>query len=254
MRLFSVRPHFSPFFLLILLLASPSAATASDLATRLESGSRSETDKARDAGRQPAAVVTFLGIKRGMTVVDLLAAGGYYTEVLSEAVGPDGRVYAQNTAFLLKMRDGANETAMAARLAGDRLPNVERLDREINDLGLAEESVDAVLTALNFHDVYNGSGPEAAQTMLRAIHAVLAPDGVLGIVDHAGKSGADNEKLHRIDEAKVIEAAKQAGFIVEATSDVLRHAQDDRKRFVFAEGLRGATDRFVLKLRKARSS
>jgi len=78
-RLFSVRPHFSPFFLLILLLASPSGATASDLATRLESGNRSETDKARDAGRQPAAVVTFLGIKRGMTVVDLLAAGGYYT-------------------------------------------------------------------------------------------------------------------------------------------------------------------------------
>jgi len=253
-RLFSVRPHFSPFFLLILLLASPSGATASDLATRLESGNRSETDKARDAGRQPAAVVTFLGIKRGMTVVDLLAAGGYYTEVLSEAVGPNGRVYAQNTAFLLKMRDGANETAMAARLAGDRLPNVERLDREINDLGLAEESVDAVLTALNFHDVYNGSGPEAAQTMLRAIHAVLTPDGVLGIVDHAGKPGADNEKLHRIDEAKVIEAVKQAGFIVEATSDVLRHAQDDRKRFVFAEGLRGATDRFVLKLRKAPSS
>lgn len=250
MQSFPIRPHVIPFFLLFLLLASPSNAPAADLAARLESGSRSATDKARDAGRRPAAVVEFLGVEPGMTVVDLLAAGGYYTEVLSEAVGPDGRVYAQNTKFMLTFRDGVNEKAMTARLADDRLPNVERLDREIEDLGLAEGSIDVVLTALNFHDVYNGSGPEAAQGLLRVIHAVLASDGVLGIVDHAGKPGTDNEKLHRIDEALVVAAAIQAGFIVEATSDVLRHPEDDRTRFVFAEGLRGGTDRFVLKLRK----
>jgi len=249
-RLFSFRPHFSPFVLLILIFASPNFATASDLATRLESGSRSKVDKARDAGRQPAAVVTFLGIEPGMTVVDLLAASGYYTEVLSEAVGPDGRVYAQNTAFILEMRDGANEKAMAARLADDRLPNVKRLDREIEDLGLTDGSVDAVLTALNFHDIYNGRGPETAQAVLGAIHKILKPNGVVGFIDHAGTPGADNEKLHRMDEAKAIEAVQQAGFIVEATSDVLRHPEDDRTRLVFAEGLRGATDRFVLKLRK----
>jgi len=250
-QLSSVRSHVVPFSLFILLLFSlPAFAASSDLATRLESGSRSDADKARDAGRKPAAVVAFLGIEPGMTVVDLLAASGYYTEVLSEAVGPDGRVYAQNTAFLLEMRDGANEKAMLVRLADDRLPNVERLDREINDLGLADGSVDAVLTALNFHDIYNGSGPDAAQAVLGAIHKILKPNGVVGIIDHAGTPGADNKKLHRMDEAKAIEAVEQAGFIVEATSDVLRHAEDDRTRSVFAEGLRGATDRFVLKLRK----
>jgi predicted methyltransferase len=236
------------------LFASPSAATAADLASRLESGSRSETDKARDAGRQPAAVVTFLGITPGSTVVDLLAASGYYTEVLSEAVGPDGRVYAQNTGFILKMRDGANQKAITARLADNRLSNVERLDRELDDLGLADGSIDAVMTALNFHDIYNGRGPEAAQSVLRVIHALLKSDGVLGIVDHSGKPGADNEKVHRMDEAKAVEAAEQAGFIVDATSDVLRHPEDDRTRMVFAAGLRGQTDRFVLRLRKAPSN
>jgi predicted methyltransferase len=236
--------------LIILLLSLPVFAATSDLATRLESGSRSDADKARDAGRKPSAVIAFLGIEPGMTVVDLLAASGYYTEVLAEAVGPDGRVYAQNTAFLLEMRDGANEKAMLVRLADDRLPNVERLDREINDLGLADGSVDAVLTALNFHDIYNGRGPDAAQAVLGAIHKILKPNGVVGIIDHAGTPGADNKKLHRMDEAKAIEAVEQAGFIVEAKSDVLRHPEDDRTRLVFAEGLRGATDRFVLKLRK----
>jgi predicted methyltransferase len=248
----SSRPHLFISLLFILLLALPSYSAAADLATRLESGSRTEADKARDGGRKPAAVVAFLGIEPGMTVVDLLAASGYYTEVISEAVGPDGRVYAQNTAFLLKMRDGANDKAMATRLADKRLSNVERLDRELDDLGLAEESVDVVLTALNFHDIYNRSGPDAAQVVLRVIHTVLKPDGVLGIIDHAGHPDADNEKLHRIDEAKVVEAVQKAGFIVEATSDVLRHPEDDRTRGVFAEGRRGATDRFVLKLRKAR--
>jgi predicted methyltransferase len=57
-----------------------------------------------------------------------------------------------------------------------------------------------------------------------------------------------------MDEAKAVEAAEQAGFIVDATSDVLRHPEDDRTRMVFAAGLRGQTDRFVLRLRKAPSN
>jgi predicted methyltransferase len=253
-QLLSARPHLVFLASFILALATPGWAASPDLATRLESGSRSEADKARDPGRKPAAVVAFLGIEPGMTVVAQLAASGYYTEVLAEAVVPDGKVYAQNTDFLLKMRDGMNEKAMVIRLADDRLPNVERLDREISDLGLAAGSIDAALTALNFHDIYNGRGPEAAQTVLRVIHTVLKPNGILGIIDHAGTPEADNEKLHRMNEAKVVEAAKQAGFVVEATSDLLRHPGDDRTRMVFSEGLRGATDRFVLKLRKADSN
>ena len=252
MHVYSARlPHSVLVVLSIALFSSFAFATMPDLAKRLASGSRSDADKTRDAGRKPGAVLTFLEIAPGMTVVDLLAASGYYTEVLSEAVGPAGRVYAQNTDFLLKMRDGVNEKAMATRLANDRLPNVERLDREINELGLTADSVDVVLTALNFHDIYNGRGSDATQAVLRAVHTILKPGGVLAVIDHAGNADADNEKLHRIEEAKAIEAAKKAGFIVEATSDVLRHPEDDRTRMVFAEGLRGMTDRFVLKLRKA---
>ena len=237
----------------ILLLATPLFADSADLASRLESGSRSAADKARDAGRKPAAVVNFLEINPGMTVIDLLAAGGFYTDVLAEAVGPSGKVYAQNTDFLLNMRDGVNEKSMAARLANDRLPNVDRLDRELDALGLKAGTIDAVVTALNFHDIYNGRGPEAAANVLKIVRDLLRPGGILGIIDHAGNpnaDNADNEKLHRIDEAKVVAAVKAAGFEVEATSDVLRNPNDDRTQFVFAEGMRGATDRFVLRLRK----
>jgi predicted methyltransferase len=227
-----------------------------DLETRLAAGSRPVADKMRDAGRKPAAVMEFLGVEPGMTAIDIIASGGYYTDVLAEAVGPEGKVYAQNIAFVLQIRDGVNEKAMAARLAGNRLPNVVRLDRELEDLGLEPGTVDFAFSALNFHDILDGRGPEAAATVLRAIYVVLTDDGVFGLVDHAGDPGKENEarnkELHRIDEARVIGAAEAAGFVVEATSDVLRNPADDRSSIVFAEGIRGRTDRFVLKLRKAR--
>jgi predicted methyltransferase len=225
-----------------------------DLTSRLARGERPDEDKARDAGRRPGEVVTFLGIEPGMTVIDVIASGGYYSEVLSEAVGPDGKVYAQNIDYVLKLRDGASEKAISARLEGGRLPNVERLDREFDDLGLEPESVDAIVTALNFHDVLDGRGPEAAQSLLTALKSVLKPGGVLGLIDHAGITGQDeaNKKLHRIDEARVVAAVETAGFTVEATSSVLRNPADDQTQLVFDKGLRGHTDRFVLLLRKPR--
>ncbi len=224
------------------------------LAARLGAETRSAEDRARDAGRKPAEVVAFLGIEPGMTVVDLIAAGGYYTEVLSLAVGPEGTVYAQNNAFVLKMRDGVNDKAMTARLAGGRLPNVERLDREMAELGLAPGSIDAAVTALNFHDVYNARGPDAAAGFVKAVYRFLKPGGVLGIVDHVGNAGADNESLHRIEEELAVGAAVAAGFEVEATSDLLRNPTDDHSKYVFDPAIRGRTDRFVLRLRKPRSS
>jgi len=221
-----------------------------DLSARLASEARSAEDRARDAGRKPAEVIAFLGIHPGDTVIDLIAAGGYYTEVLSLAVGPTGKVYAQNTPYVLQMREGANEKAISARLAGGRLPNVERLDREIDALGLAPGSVDAALTSLNFHDIYNSRGPEAAEAFLKAVHQVLKPGGVLGVIDHAGDAGADNESLHRIEVGVARLTAKAAGFEIEAESALLHNPADDHTKNVFDPAIRGRTDRFVLRLRK----
>jgi len=235
---------------LVLCLFLPAGAQASTLAETLATGDRPEADKARDAGRKPADVVAFLGIGKGMTVVDLIAASGYYSEVLSVAVGPDGKVYAHNTEFSLTYRDGANDKAMTKRLADGRLPNVERLDRELRESGLAPNSIDAALTALNFHDIYNGASPEAAAGFLAAVYALLEPGGVLGLIDHDGDADKDNQKLHRIPEAAVRAVIEGSGFVIEAEGDMLRNPDDDHSLFVFDPSIRGKTDRFVLLLRK----
>lgn len=215
-----------------------------------KSKTRSEQDKARDEGRQPAKVLEFLGVKMGMTTLDLVAAGGYYTEVLSLAVDKAGTVYAQNPASVLKFRDGANDKAITARLANNRLANVVRLDKPIGDTGIKDGTVDLAITALNFHDIHNGSGREAALGFSKQVLALLKPGGILGVIDHDGVASQDNQKLHRMQEHVAIEILLEAGFEIAAVSDMLRNPKDDHTAMVFAPDLRGKTDRFLIKARK----
>lgn len=211
---------------------------------------RPDADKERDAGRKPAEVLEFLGIGSGMTVVDLIAAAGYYTEVLSIAVGPSGKVYMQNSAASLTGERGERTAAaIEERLANNRLRNVERLTREPDDLGLPANSVDAVIIALEFHELYRSDNPNAAAEFLAEMRRVLKPGGVLGIIDHAGTPQYDPGPLHRALEAQVVADVQKAGLFAAASSRLLRNPDDDRSAGVFGP-LRGATDRFLLKVIK----
>lgn len=235
----------------LLTLAPWAMATqsAAELRTALTNSSRPAEDKARDEGRKPADVIAFLGFDKGDTVMDVMAAGGFYTEVLSIAVGPQGKVYAQNLPVMLTFRGGAVEKALSERLANARLPNVERINKDFADIDLPAGSLDGAITALNFHDMYNRD-PEAAAAMLKAMHRLLKPGAVLGLIDHVGTAGADNAALHRIEKQHAIDAARAAGFEIAGDSDLLANAGDDHTQMVFAQEQRGHTDRFLLKLKK----
>jgi predicted methyltransferase len=232
------------------IITSEPESPAHDLTSLLADDSRAEADRARDAGRKPADVIAFLGIEPGMNVLDVIAAGGYYTEVLSLAVGPDGHVTAQNPAGVLKMRDGRNEKALSERLANQRLGNVSRLNKEMADISPDDGPFDAAITALNFHDIYNMYGEEGALGALKVIYAVLKPGGVFGLIDHQGSEGNDNKALHRVLKSDAIRVAETAGFVVEGDSGLLHMHGDDMTQAIFADGLRGKTHRFLLKLRK----
>jgi predicted methyltransferase len=234
--------------LLLFVVGAPLASA--DLNKKLAESSRSDADKARDAGRKPAEVLAFLGVEPGMTVLDVIAAGGWYTEVLAVAVGSEGKVYAQNNEFVLKFRDGANDKALTARLADGRLPNVERVDAEMAELPIPDASVDVAITALNFHDIYNPGGEEAALAFLSTVHSKLKPGGALGIIDHDGVAEQDNAKLHRMQRQLALDVIAKSGFTMDSESELLANPEDDHTQGVFAPGLRGHTDRFVLKLRK----
>ena len=236
--------------LLLLSAATTFAGTVPDLAMQLGSDARSEEDRARDAGRKPAEVIDAMGIKPGMQVLEVIAASGWYTEVLSIAVGPNGHVTAHNTPRALRMRDGANEKALSARLADGRLPNVSRVNKNTNELTPDDGEFDAAFTALNLHDIHNAGGDEGAIASLAAVYAMLKPGGFFVVIDHEGVAGNNNSELHRMVKADAIRLGEAAGFVLDTDSDVLQFDSDDMSKHMRDDSVRGKTNRFVLKLRK----
>jgi predicted methyltransferase len=235
---------------------SPRAAAAKvggsggDLVAAIASANRPAEDKARDADRKPAELLQYFGVKPGMTTVDLIALGGYVTEALSVAVGPKGKVYAQNPPIALQLRDGMYAKQISERLANDRLPNVVRVDADLPAAAqIPPGSVDVAITAMNYHDVRNRN-PDDGVAVLKAVYTMLKPGGVLGVTDHVGNDGANNAQLHRIPKHFLIDDAKAAGFVIDGESDLLAHPADDHTKVVFDPTLRGKTDQFVVRLRK----
>ncbi len=235
--------------------AAASAAPTSIYATAVANEARLEGDRVRDEGRKPANVLEFFGIEPGMTVLDMFAGGGYYTEILASVVGDDGKVVAQtNQAYLAFVGD-----EFELRFGNDRLANVEILMAENNELELVAESLDAIMLVLSYHDLFN-SDPEQGwpridiPAFLAELHQALRPGGVFGIVDHYAESGAPigtGNTVHRIDPAIVIADMTAAGFQLAAESDLLRNPDDDYSKIVFDPALRGKTDRFVMRFIKA---
>ena len=242
------------FIAVFALLSGPASAldVQALIATITNDASRADADKARDAGRRPISVLNFLGVEPGMTVVDLVAVAGYYTEVISHVVGPSGKVYMQNSPASLSGERGARTvTAIDARL-DNRLSNVEQLVRDPDDLGLPSGSLDAAVIALEFHELYLSDNPNAVPDFLAEIRRVLKDGGILGIIEHAGHPAYDPGPLHRALESQVVADAQAAGFFVSASSPLLENPDDDRSLMVFDGSIRGATDRFVLRLVKTR--
>lgn len=230
------------------------AVEVSVYAAAVANPARPEADLARDTGRKPDAVLEFFGIQPGDDVLEMFAAGGYYTELLAYVVGAEGSVTAHMNTPLMNF--SAEE--FTARHADNRLPNVDILMAENNELSLDENRFDAATIILNYHDLYweseeYGWDRIAVPAFVAEIYRSLKPGGTLGIVDHAAAGGspaATGGTLHRIDPAIVIADLEEAGFILDAQSDVLMGGADDYSKNVFDPTVRGKTDRFVLRFRK----
>jgi len=142
------------------------------------------------------------------------------------------------------------------RIASGNLANVEWVEAELETLPFNDDALDGVMAALVLHDYYWMSAmPESAA--FKELFRVLRPGGALMIIDHAAQPGSktsaavDQNGLHRIDEAYLISALKNVGFVVEKETNILRNPEDDRMKPFFDPSLwRDQTDRFVVLMRK----
>jgi predicted methyltransferase len=229
--------------MLTLGLSTFAMALPADFAEKMASPSRPQADKDRDAARKPMETMEALGVQEGWTVVDVSAGGGWFSTVLSAAVGPQGKVLSQFGARALQNNNGQAQRDLAASLG-----NVEPMFVPMAEMPAG--TADAAVTALNFHDAFNFRGDEGATAFLADIFNVLKSGGVAAIIDHEGTAGAANNDLHRIPAAVVREYLVKVGFEIVTESDLLNNAADDHSLSSSDDSLGQATDQLLFIVKK----
>ncbi|HZZ31808.1 MAG TPA: methyltransferase [Phenylobacterium sp.] len=227
------------------------AAVPANLTAALGDVKRPPADSSRDVARKPAELLALGEVKPGQKVADFMMGGGYFTRILSAAVGPSGKVYAYQSAEFIKFR--AAYAAEQSSVVAD-YKNVVALTAPVAGAGLPE-GLDLVLTVQNYHDLHLKAFPaDTADAVNKEIFKALKPGGVYLIVDHAAASGSPltvADTQHRIDEAIVKAEVEAAGFKLVAQDDkLLGNPADPHDKGVFDASIRGHTDQFVLKFKK----
>ena len=243
--------------LALALVATPLAAKPPvSVATAVASSDRSADNVKLDESRKPAEVLKLLGLKPGMTAIDLFGGNKYWAELMAPVVGPKGRVIVwEPTQFYQP------DTQKAFGEFKAKNPNVSIVVTPFEAISLPKNAADAVMLNLNYHDTYWQSEKYKIPRMepaafLKTVRAAMKPGGVIVVIDHTASPISDTratvDKLHRIDPDVVKADFKRAGFVLVGSSDILRNSADDHSLLVFDPKVRGKTDRFILKIKKPR--
>ncbi|NKI35624.1 class I SAM-dependent methyltransferase [Wenzhouxiangella sp. XN79A] len=205
-----------------------------------------EAHKARHAARNPAETLLFFGIEPGMTVVEALPSGGWYSRVLLPYLGSEGRLIGANYPPKLFENFGFATEEFMADLATwvEDFPTdaTEWCSGDCASVGAfflgdrpaeLDGTADAVLFIRALHNMarFQNEGVDdfLDQAFADAL-AVLKPGGVLGIVQHAAPDDADDGwttgAAGYLTQAFVVARAEAAGFELEAASDINANPAD----------------------------
>ena len=192
-------------------------------------------------------VIAFIGLKPGDKVADIV--GGRLTASLAKAVGDSGKVYAVETAEVVKDHPTIMDRMKAL---STQSPNIVVSDDPV--AAPLPSGLDAVFIRQNYHDLYDKfMGPADVPAFNKAVFAALKPGGVYVVLDHVAATGSGigaTETLHRIDPARVKADVLAAGFKLDAESSILANKDDDHTKNVFDPSVRGHTDQFLYRFKK----
>jgi len=233
----------------LLILALPTLAADPNIEQAIANPERTAADRERDARDKPAEVLAFAGVKPGMVVADIFSAGGYYTELLADVVGPTGKVLAINNVPYAQY----SKKDIAERYKDGRLKNVEQHLVEASYMNIPPRSVDLAIIVMAYHDTWwideQEGWPEINHDgFLASVKRMLKPGGKLLIVDHNAPAGTGSEvvsKLHRLNEAWARKSIESRGFVFEKSYDGLRNPNDQYDKYVYDPAVKGKTDRYV---------
>jgi predicted methyltransferase len=234
--------------------APPAAQTEQSPSEKLDGvlASLPEPAKARFAHRHPKETLEFFGIVPGMTVVDTLPDEVWYTGILLDYLGPQGKVI------------GADYSAQMWSQFGEYAPKAGEKDnwpadfvkqaegwRDADDAQVAAVqfgsipddmagTVDVVLMSRALHHFMRLESKGGYMTQALAdINKLLKPGGIVGVEQHrAPESSADKwatGDAGYVKQSAVIEAFKKAGFELVEQSEINANPKDQptEKDFVW---------------------
>ncbi len=158
----------------------------------------------RDSTERPNDLVQEIGVRAGMTVADIGTGPGYMLPFLSQAVGPEGKVFAED------IFDDFLKSAKT-RAESMHLTNVQFIRGTERNPTLPAHSVDVILALDSYHHY------DYPRDMLAEFREALKPGGKLAIVEYYKRPGAmgggDRALTHiRLDDSGVIQEVQSAGF------------------------------------------
>lgn len=198
----------------------------------LKSPHRMPGNADRDQHRHPIETLAFFGINQDSAVLELGSGRGWYSEILGPLLADKGQYHL--TGYDPHGAEDSMRTVYAKRLKMRMEIAPEFYDMATlvvidppEKLELGEpDSLDVVLSIREAHN-WHRRGHVA--NYLAAIHKVLKPGGVFGMIDHDAKKDAkpdDSAKQGRLPEAWLIAEIEKAGFKLDGKSDVNRNAKD----------------------------
>jgi predicted methyltransferase len=222
-----------------LLLAALAAGCAAapvqkrdQLAELVAAPHRSPANVARDLHRHPRQVLEFLGVRADSVAVEILpGSSGYYLEILAPYLKDRGRYIAASRDASAPPRYLADHGKLLARLAAEPSlygkVEITQFDAGLHEVAPAG-SADFVLTFRNLHNWVERREVEGA---LRAFHRALKPGGILGVVDHRGRTDLAQEaqmKSGYLREDYAVALIEEAGFRLVGRSEVNANPRDTK--------------------------
>jgi ubiquinone/menaquinone biosynthesis C-methylase UbiE len=162
----------------------------------------------RDAWQRPDALVALLQIEAGQTVADVGTGTGYLVARLSRAVGPRGRVLAEDI-------EPDMVRYVRERAAREGLTNVEPLLGTPDDPRLPAGAVDRVIVVDTWHHVRD------RVSFAKKLADALRPGGFVAVVDFTMESERGPGRAQRVQADATVRELSAAGLRAEiATEDL----------------------------------
>jgi predicted methyltransferase len=228
--------------------AQPSASEKLDAVL----AAQPEAEKARYAHRHPKETLEFFEIEPGMTVVDTLPGDVWYTGLLIDYLGPEGKVIA------------ADYSAEMWKQFGEYSPDPKEKEdwpaKYVAQMEPKRTDGDAAIAAFQYGSVPDDmAGTADVVLMSRAVHhfmrledkggymtkaladanKVLKPGGIVGVEQHRAPEGNSDKWANGdqgyVKQSAVVAAFEKAGFELVEASEINANPQDKptEKEFVW---------------------